>query len=98
MKANDYRELFDDLTQALKQDIITTLTNNYDSCAEFSYEDKIRVKYALGTPLVSKVLVKEGELYFQTALYGCTGKFICESGHLEPLTDRELLLDIWDSI
>lgn len=94
----DYREVYNDLKFELEQDIINTLKFEYDGQCEFTYEDKIRVWYALGTPLISKVIVKDGELFFKTALYGCTGKFICESDHLEPLKDLNILLEVWEAI
>lgn len=94
----DYREVYNDLLFEVKQDIINTLKLEYDGCCEFSFEDKVRVWYELGTPFISKVYVKEGQLYFKSAVYGCTGKFICECDHLEPLHDIGILLDIWEKI
>ena len=62
------------------------------------FEDKIMAVGQAQKSLISKIIVKDGGLFFKTALYGCTGKLICESDHLEPLKDLNILLEIWETI
>lgn len=95
----NYKYEYETLCEDIKRDIIDTLRFYHNGFYRFTLEDKVRVPYAIGTPLISEISVIDNELAFKTALYTCTGILVCESKEFTVMeNDFKLLLEIFDKL
>ena len=96
----DYKKEYDILCEDIKHDIVDDLRAHHNGCYKFTLEDRVRVPYAMGTPLISEIAVIDNcNLGFKTALYTCTGKLVCEAKEYTSMeNDFKLLNEIFEKL
>lgn len=95
----DYKYEFDNLCEDIKRDICDKLRSLHNNVYRFTIDDRVRVSYAMGTPLISEITVIENNLAFKTALYTCGGKLVCESKDYTVMDNNfELLYEIYNKL
>ena len=95
----NYKYEYETLCEDIKRDIVANLRFYHNGFYQFTLEDRVRVPYAMGTPLISEISVIGNDLTFKTALYTCNGTLVCESkGFTVMENDFKLLLEIFEKI
>lgn len=95
----DYKYEYETLCEDIKRDIIDDLRAYHNGFYQFTLENRVRVPYAIGTPLISEISVIDNDLAFKTALYTCNGTLVCESKEFTVIeNDFKLLLEIFEKI
>ena len=95
----NYKYEYETLCEDIKRDIVDELRYNHNGCYRFTLENRVRVPYVMGTPLISEISVIDNDLAFKTALYTCTGTLVCESKEFTVMeNDFKLLLEIFDKL
>lgn len=95
----NYKYEYETLCEDIKRDIIDDLRAYHNGFYQFTLEDRVRVPYAMGTPLISEISVIGNDLTFKTALYTCGGTLVCESKEFTVMeNDFKLLLEIFEKI
>lgn len=95
----NYKYEYETLCEDIKRDIIDDLRAYHNGFYRFTLEDRVRVPYAMGTPLISEISVIDNNLAFKTALYTCGGILVCESKEFTVMeNDFKLLLEIFEKI
>ena len=96
----DYKKEYNILCEDIKRDIVDDLKAHHDGCYRFTLEDRVRVPYAMGTPLISEIAVIDNcNLGFKTALYTCMGKLVCENKEYTLMeNDFTMLYEIYKKL
>ena len=96
----NYKKEYDVLCEDIKRDIVDNLKTHHNGYYRFTLEDRVRVPYAMGTPLISEIVVIDNcKLGFKTALYTCMGKLVCEAKEYTLMeNDFKLLNEIFEKL